>query len=355
MPACTTRSSHDACWAFPGNGSAPCCSRSALPPTAPHADPAAQPAPVQRRAPRPPVAADWWSVPFGWRLDHPVDHPGDPTEPFSIRLGRRGIRPEQGRSVWSRPDRPRAPGYGCGGQAKAGAGRCRTLRSRSWSDIGGDSGRCCCRLSSVALPQGLHDAAAVAGVRSAGRLRLPVSTSRVHCRRVWTVDVRRLRGPGPEPQQVSAEPDTAAVPRYGWAYGRLLSGTAAVHRGHHRSPFSRGGTPGLPVADIHAHPPAAAVGTGSRPPTLPGCPGCFRHCGHLAMPSRRLDGGRTAGVRSAAELHAASVRCPPLRPQPPPVSGQPVSTADPAAVCGVRRYRNRSPARRPLEGCRHRW
>src|SRR6266508_3010069 len=49
------------------------------------------------------------------RLDHPVDHPDDPTGPFSIRRDRRGTRPEQAISVWSRPDRRRAPGYGSGG------------------------------------------------------------------------------------------------------------------------------------------------------------------------------------------------------------------------------------------------
>jgi hypothetical protein len=35
-------------------------------------------------------------------LDHPFDHPDDPTGPVWIRPGRRGIQPEQARSVWSR-------------------------------------------------------------------------------------------------------------------------------------------------------------------------------------------------------------------------------------------------------------
>jgi hypothetical protein len=48
-------------------------------------------------------------------LDHPFDHPDDPTRPVWIRLDRRGIQCEQARSVWSRPDRRRAPGYGSGG------------------------------------------------------------------------------------------------------------------------------------------------------------------------------------------------------------------------------------------------
>jgi hypothetical protein len=104
---------------------------------------------------------------------------------------------------------------------------------------------------------------------------------------------------------------------------------------------------------IHAHPPAAAVGIGRRLPTLPGCPGCVRNGGHLAMPSGRLDSGHAAGVRSTAELDAASVRGPPPLPGLRPVSGRRVSATDTAAVCGVRCYRKRSSARRPLEGCRH--
>jgi hypothetical protein len=48
-------------------------------------------------------------------LDHPFDHPDDPTGPVWIRPDRRRIQPEQARSVWGRPDRRRAPGYGSGG------------------------------------------------------------------------------------------------------------------------------------------------------------------------------------------------------------------------------------------------
>jgi hypothetical protein len=47
-------------------------------------------------------------------LDHPFDHPDDPTGPDWIRPDRRGLRREQARSVWSRPDRRRAPAYGPG-------------------------------------------------------------------------------------------------------------------------------------------------------------------------------------------------------------------------------------------------
>jgi hypothetical protein len=62
-------------------------------------------------------------------LDHPVDHPDDPTEPISIRLDRRGTQREQARSDWSRPDRRRAPGYGSGGwgfESLAARRRCRS-------------------------------------------------------------------------------------------------------------------------------------------------------------------------------------------------------------------------------------
>ena len=48
-------------------------------------------------------------------LDHPFDHPDDPTGPVWIRPDRRGTQREQARSVGSRPDRRRAPGYGSGG------------------------------------------------------------------------------------------------------------------------------------------------------------------------------------------------------------------------------------------------
>jgi hypothetical protein len=41
-------------------------------------------------------------------LDHPFDHPDDPSVSVWIRLDRRAIQREQARSVWSRPDRHRA-------------------------------------------------------------------------------------------------------------------------------------------------------------------------------------------------------------------------------------------------------
>src|SRR4029453_3448759 len=59
--------------------------------------------------------APTWRVVVSALLDHPFDHSHDPTESYAIRLDRRPVQPEQARSVWSRPDRRRAPGYGSGG------------------------------------------------------------------------------------------------------------------------------------------------------------------------------------------------------------------------------------------------
>src|SRR5919197_477579 len=42
-------------------------------------------------------------------LDHPFDHPDDPTGAVWSRLDRRRIQRDQARSVWSRPSRRRAP------------------------------------------------------------------------------------------------------------------------------------------------------------------------------------------------------------------------------------------------------
>jgi hypothetical protein len=71
------------------------------------------------------VPAPQWSPRSGGRgcrvarLDHPFDHPDDPTGSFWSRLDRRGTQREQARSVWSRPDRRRAPVYGSGALIEA--------------------------------------------------------------------------------------------------------------------------------------------------------------------------------------------------------------------------------------------
>jgi hypothetical protein len=109
-------------------------------------------------------------------VDHPVDHPDDPTGPIWIRLDRRGTQPEQARSVWSRPDRRRAPGYGSGDRAPRWV-RPSGLRSAvlvlGRPTVGmvmgavlvdGSAASCTAGL----LPQCLHDPAAVAGSTSPG-------------------------------------------------------------------------------------------------------------------------------------------------------------------------------------------
>src|SRR4029450_13647726 len=65
-------------------------------------------APPSRRAVRP--GRNVMSLPchpilYRMRLDHPDDHPDDPSGSVWIRLDRRGIQREQARSVWSRPGR----------------------------------------------------------------------------------------------------------------------------------------------------------------------------------------------------------------------------------------------------------
>ena len=69
-------------------------------------------------------------------LDHPFDHPDDPTGPVWIRPDRRPIQPEQARSVWSRPDRRRAPGYRSGGCAPT----CRSCHPVGLADVARPTG-----------------------------------------------------------------------------------------------------------------------------------------------------------------------------------------------------------------------
>jgi hypothetical protein len=231
-------------------------------------------------------------------LDHPFDHPDDPTGPVWIRLDRRGPQREQARSVWSRPDRRRAPGYGSGAQPGR-AGRCRTLGSRSGRAWLPGGGRSCCRLSSVAAAAVSPCPAAVAGVRGVGACRLPV--------------VGR-------PRPVSTHPVSRSP---------LAASTWQVDQRRRANPTCGG----LAVAPQRRLPvrrrPAAA--------------------GHRG----RCRGGCGTG-------HRGRLGCPLLLPEPRSLSTRPVSgrlvsgrLTLPEPV-GVHRYRNRSPARRPLDGCRHR-
>jgi hypothetical protein len=132
----------------------------------------------------------------------------------------------------------------------------------------------------------------------------PVSTSRVHCPSVRTADVRQLRGPGAEPRQVSAAPDTVAGSAVRLGVRPGAGRTAAVHRGHGRAPEQHGDT-----AAAGRRPPGTPVdcgsGTGRHLPTLPGCPRCLREL----RPSG--DAVRTAGrrPRSGCPVGCGTGRC----------------------------------------------
>jgi hypothetical protein len=51
----------------------------------------------------------WHPIFCRMRLDHPFDHPDDPSPSVWSRLDRPAIQRKQARSVWSRPDRRRDP------------------------------------------------------------------------------------------------------------------------------------------------------------------------------------------------------------------------------------------------------
>jgi hypothetical protein len=109
----------------------------------------------------------------------------------------------------------------------AGAGRCRTLRSRS--------GRTCKRQWTVplpavqqALPQCPRAPAAGAGVHSAGRLRVAGVRRPRPRSHSWTADLCRLRRPGPQPRSVRGTGHRGSV--------RWTSGSAAKCWPDGRSP-----------------------------------------------------------------------------------------------------------------------
>jgi len=157
----------------------------------------------------------------------------------------------------------------------------------------GGGGRFCCRLFSGPPPQRPMTPAAVAGVHIAGRLRaIGVCTSR----------------------PLSARPDHWCPPAV----------TSAEEQARRARPL-----PSCWDDDCRVRRSPAAAG---------------RSRGYREWLS---------GVRVAANPgHCDRVRRPLLLPEPR-VSGRWLSAADTAAACGVRRYRNRSPGRRPLDGCRH--
>jgi hypothetical protein len=233
----------------------------------------------------------------------------------------------------------------------------RTLGSHPWSDIDVAVDGCAVGCPAWRCRQGLTTLPP-SRVSAAPGLWLPVSTSRVHCPSVRTVAVRRLRGPGAKPQQVSQNRTLRQCPRAaGRAAGRPLSAadTAAAPPRTLPQPLSRAGTPqpaGSP--SIHAHPRAAAVGTGRRLPTLPGVRGAS---GTAATWRCRPDGLMAAAARVSGRLRNGTLqasavhRC--VRNHSRGPDGRcPAGTLPQAA--GVGCYRNRSSARRPLDGCRHR-
>ena len=187
------------------------------------------------------------------------------------------------------------PDYGSGGQPDVLAVPHIGVRSGQTPLRGGE--RSCCRLSSVPLPQCPPCPAAVAGVRSAGRAGSRCSAGRVRCPRIRT-----------------AVPVAAST----WQLdqGRRANPTCAI------LPSRRNGGCGsaavLPQPDT-----AAGVWVAAKPDTAEAL--AVRCC---SRNRRRCPEGR-----------CLDGWCPPP-PLPKPV--------------GVHRYRKRSPARRPLDGCRHR-
>jgi hypothetical protein len=229
-----------------------------------------------------------------------------------------------------------------------GAGRCRTLRSRSWSDSGG-GGRLCCRLSSVAAaavsacPCGSRRCPQCRSVRASGVRQAtsgvcasgqPLPAGRVDLACVSSADeraqgVRCCHGaakaavgppqPAGQPDTATgvqgvAEPDTAdavavccCFRNRGRVSGRLAGvRTVGVHRGHCRSlrcpllqePVVRSASAGrLP-------PPPIGVGElALQPVAEPGA-----HVGHR----RALQGQASSAVSPPNRRPSSSPRCQPL-------------------------------------------
>jgi hypothetical protein len=127
-------------------------------------------------------------------LDHPFDHPADPTGPVWIRLDRQGVQPEQARSVWSRLVRRGAPGYGSGGQPGALAG------AAHWGPV--PVGHGCWVVDGPAvgcpawsLPQCPHALRRSRVSAVPGRAGSRCSAGRVRCSHVRTAVLRWLRRP----------------------------------------------------------------------------------------------------------------------------------------------------------------
>jgi hypothetical protein len=110
------------------------------------------------------------------------------------------------------------------------------------------------------------------------------------------------------PRQVSTAPDTAAGSAVCLGVRPGAAGCGPDDRGPPRTrpqPCAGQGHRGRRSPTLQAHPPTAAVGTGSRLPTLPGCPRCLRE---LRPPG---DAVRTAGrrPRSGCPVGCGTGRC----------------------------------------------
>jgi hypothetical protein len=235
-------------------------------------------------------------------LDHPFDHPDDPTRSVWSRPDRRGTQREQARSVWTRPDRRRAPGYGSGGQPGVVAGaahwgpvpvghRCRVVDGPAAGYPAWPLPQC---------PRALRRSRVSTVPGRAGSRR---SAGRVRCPRIRTAILRWLRRPD---HMTSADEQIR--------HARSCPGAATAAAGP--PPTCRSRTLRPVSGWLHNRtlraPWLAAAAPGTRSVSRRSV------CGRLVY--------RTAGVRHR-----------PCR-----------------SMWVSHRYRNRSPARRPLDGCRHR-
>jgi hypothetical protein len=210
-------------------------------------------------------------------------------------------------------------------------------------------GRTCKRQWTVPLPAVQQAAAAVsachaavAGVHRAGRLRVAGVRRPRPRSHIWTADVRRLRQPGPEPRGVRGTGHRGSVR---WTSG-LPPGagrTAALPRGHRRSPPEQGGGYGGASGRPSMHaPPATALDANRRIPCL--------------WRQQNLDAGGCPdeGVRRPADTAAVSAVRPELRPPGDGVRTAGVHRGHRRRLRGGCCYRKRSPDRWPLVRCSHR-
>jgi hypothetical protein len=185
-----------------------------------------------------------------------------------------------------------------------------------WSDIGGGGGRFCCRLSSVAVPWGPHDPAAVAGVPQ----RRPPTGCRVHQPRpLSTSPDRRVSAGCADLARNPSRCPRNRTPRQCLWCGRVLAGRL-LSTADTAAALSRAGTPRPPVADQPCTP--ADCGSGQRPSPA--------HTARVSEVRAELrppgDAVRTVGrwPRSGCPVGGGTGRC-----------KRPVSTAASGTAAGV--------------------